>query len=69
MIIVLSSILPIWLLNHDEFNKRKWAPVLGLIAQPFWLFVAIDSQVWSIAFTTIPFTIVWFQSYNKYWRI
>lgn len=48
VVLFLGGIVPTYFLNRND-DLSKWGPVLGLIAQPFFITSGIITQQWGIA--------------------
>jgi hypothetical protein len=35
--IAIFGVLAVWLAQDENIARRRWAPVFGLIGQPFWI--------------------------------
>lgn len=40
-------------------NKNKWGFIVGLAAQPFWLYIAISTRQWGVFAVSVVFTANW----------
>lgn len=55
--------------NDHRPLVRKWAPVLGLVAQPFWLYAATTAHQWGILASSVLYTAAWLYGvYNNFMR-
>jgi len=43
--------------NNDE--GRRWAPVIGLIGQPFWFMATIPTEQWGMVALCVAYTLVY----------
>ena len=50
----------IWLVGRPE-SWRRWGYILGLCAQPFWVYTAITHQQWGVLFLTTLYAYAWVQ--------
>jgi hypothetical protein len=52
--------------GKDHPNK-KWAPVLGAISEPFWVFTLIFHGQWIAVLVKLFYTYSWITGINNYW--
>src|SRR4051812_14427151 len=57
-IIVFSS-LALVLLTRTSFQLRRWGPVAGLIAQPFWIYDTWSHEQWGMFALSIAYALVY----------
>ena len=48
---------------------RKWSPICGLAAQPFWLAFALDTDAWGLLALVGAYTVVYLRGALVQWRI
>ena len=48
-------------------QRRKWAPVFGLVGQPFWFYAAWESQQWGIFILCFLYTLAWCKGFWNSW--
>ena len=68
IIIAISGVSAIWLSQDADQNHRKYAPIIGLIGQPFWFYSSYMSEQWGIFVLSFFFTAAWYRGYRTYWR-
>ena len=56
----------IWLVGRPEPWKR-WGYILGLAAQPFWLYVSFTPKMWGVLLVTLFCTYGWAQGVWFHW--
>ncbi len=66
-IIVLCGIASIWMSQSPAFDSRRWAPVIGLAAQPFWMYACVKAEQWGIAALTLVYAAGWIRGLRTYW--
>lgn len=59
--------LAVWLVNSPNPRSRRWAPVAGLISQPFWFAASIATEQWGIFFLSVVYTFGWLRGLHTYW--
>lgn len=66
-IIAICGVASIWLSQSEFVGQRKFAPIIGLAAQPFWLYASLEASQYGIAALTIVYTIGWMRGLRTYW--
>jgi hypothetical protein len=56
-----------WLSQDKEPSKRKYAPLFGLIGQPFWFYTAYVNQQRGIFILCFFYTYSWWRGVRTYW--
>ena len=64
--IALTGCLAIWLTNSDG-PERRYAPIFGLLGQPFWMYAAYSAEQWGILVLTIWYTAAWWRGFRTHW--
>jgi hypothetical protein len=44
---------------HTSVAVRKFAPILGLVGQPFWFYVTITAEQWGMVALCLAYTVVY----------
>lgn len=57
----------IWLSQSPAIGSRKWAPIIGLAAQPFWLWASIKADQYGIAALSLVYAAGWIRGIRTYW--
>ena len=65
--IALFGVLAIWLSQDKNVGRRKYAPLLGLLGQPFWFYSAYTHDQWGILALSVLYTISWAKGVRTYW--
>lgn len=70
ILLAILSILAIALTQlTDDPRITRWAPVLGLASQPFWLHAGLTAQQYGNLTVTFVVTLVWCAGiYRAWWR-
>lgn len=66
-IIGLIGGLAILLSQSPTENTRRYACLLGLLAQPFWFYAAYKSQDWGIFAVCFIATLGWVRGFGQFW--
>lgn len=49
-------------------RARRWAPVVGLCGQPFWIAFALQSSAWGLLALSIAYSAVYLRGVLVQWR-
>jgi len=66
-VIALCGVSSLWLSQSAEFNARRWAPIIGLVAQPAWLYASITAEQWGVAALSVVYAVGWVRGLRTYW--
>jgi len=53
--------------QSPEESRRSIAPILGLMAQPFWFYTTFTSGQWGIFLLSFFYTYAWWKGFQLYW--
>lgn len=53
--------------GHDP-RARRWAPIVGLCGQPFWIAFSIDAGAWGLLALSIAYSAVYVRGIWLQWR-
>lgn len=67
IVIALCGVSSLWLSQSPEFNARRWAPIIGLAAQPAWLYASVIAEQWGIAALSLVYAAGWARGLRTYW--
>ena len=67
IMIALCGVSAVFLSQCERHNLRKWASVIGLIGQPFWLIATWKAQQWGIFGLCFVYTAAWAKGFYTYW--
>jgi hypothetical protein len=68
IMMVLCGIISIYLTNLPEAHQyKKYAPIVGLLGQPFWFYICWITQQWGILALTVVYTYCWTKGLLNYW--
>lgn len=65
--IALFGVTAIALSQSQLEQRRKWAPIFGLIGQPFWFYSAWETKQWGIFFLCFLYTLAWGKGFWNSW--
>jgi hypothetical protein len=67
VMIAVCGICSIWLSNAPDADQRRWAPILGIIAQPFWMWTTWQAGQWGIFALSFVYAAGWARGIHTYW--
>jgi hypothetical protein len=68
IIIALTGIFAILLMQDKRESVRKWAPVVGLLGQPFWLWATWNARMDGMFIVSVLYTLVWIKGLWSSWK-
>ena len=67
--ILVFSGAALWLITGKTDRARFWGSVLGLVAQPFWIYSAYTTGAWGIGILAIVYMLFYVRGiYNNFKR-
>jgi hypothetical protein len=67
IMIACTGVVAIWLANDPDENKRKYAPIFGLLGQPFWMWSAYEAAQWGIFMLSFVYLASWWRGFKEFW--
>lgn len=65
--IALFGVAAITLTQSTSPMHRRWAPVYGLLGQPFWFWSAYSAQQWGVFALCVLYTAAWGKGFYQNW--
>lgn len=65
--IAVTELIAIWLLQDQRKSHRKFAPVFGILGQPFWFYSSYQADQWGAFILCFFFTAAWIKGLKDYW--
>lgn len=65
--IAVLCVSAVFLSQDAREDRRKWAPILGLLGQPFWFYATWKAQQWGIFALCFLYTYSWARGIRTYW--
>ena len=65
--LAIFGLTALWLATGTDAAGRRWAPVIGLAGQPFWIAFAIKSSAWGLLALSIAYSVVYARGIWKQW--
>lgn len=64
----LFGLTAMYLATGKNERLRKWAPIVGLCAQPFWFWFCWQTSSWGLAILSAAYTAVYIRGIVLHWR-
>lgn len=61
------TILAVAYSQAPNAKARKWSPIFGIAAQPFWFISTINASQWGIAALTVIYTAIYLYGFKVQW--
>lgn len=58
----------LWMATGRSAGARRWAPIVGLIGQPWWFAFAWQADAWGLLALTGAYTVVYARGAMLQWR-
>ena len=69
VIIACTGMVAIYLTQQSNDNLKKYAPILGLVGQPFWYYTTLTNVQYGIFLLTLGYTYLWGMGlYNSWFK-
>lgn len=69
VIIVITGMLSIWLTQQHRESWKRYACIIGIIGQPFFLYATYTASQWGMLILTMFYTYSWgLGIYNNWFR-
>uniref|UniRef100_A0A1A7GEJ3 Uncharacterized protein n=1 Tax=biofilter metagenome TaxID=1070537 RepID=A0A1A7GEJ3_9ZZZZ len=65
--IALLGALAAWLSQARTDSARRWAPVFGMLGQPFWFYASWQADQWGIFAVSVLYALAWMKGLWVYW--
>lgn len=65
--IAVFGVAAIWLSQDSREKVRRWAPVCGLLSQPFWAWTTYVNGQWAVLALTAFYTVAWWKGFRTFW--
>lgn len=65
--IAIFGLSAVWLSQDHRAGVRRWAPIIGMISQPFWFYSSWSASQWGIFLCAIVYTIAWARGIYNQW--
>lgn len=58
----------LYMATGHNLKARRWAPIVGLCGQPFWLIFAVQAQAWGLLALSAAYTAVYIRGVWMQWK-
>lgn len=65
--IAITELFAIFLLQDKRESHRKFAPIFGLLGQPFWFYSSYEAEQWGAFILCFFFFAAWVKAFKEYW--
>jgi hypothetical protein len=63
----LFGLVALWLALSGKRQLMRYAPIVGLMGQPAWLYFAYDKQAWGLAVLSLAYVGVYLNGIRVQW--
>lgn len=67
IVIGVCGVSSVFLSQDENIRRRRWACIVGLIAQPFWMYATFVAEQWGIFALAFLYTWGWVRGVKTYW--
>lgn len=57
-----------WMALGQSARARRWAPVVGLCGQPFWMVFAVQASAWGLLALSLAYSAVYVRGVWVQWK-
>lgn len=65
--IAVCGITTVYLSQDHRPEARKWACIVGMVAQPFWMYATWEAQQWGMFLLSIVYLAGWARGFRNFW--
>lgn len=58
----------LYMATGHSLKARRWAPLVGLCGQPFWVVFAIQARAWGLLALSVAYSAVYIRGAWLQWR-
>jgi len=62
-----TGAIAIYLTQQSNPEWQRYAPIVGLIGEPFWFYDSYTNQSWGILGLTTAYTVIWCIGLKNHW--
>lgn len=66
-VFILLGMSAMFLVNDHRASWRRFGPVLGLMAEPFWFYTTYTHHQWGIFASAFVYTFAWGRGFYNAW--
>lgn len=68
-IIVVCGVLSVWLSQSIHHNAKRWACIIGMCAQPAWLWETYRAEQWGLMALSGFYALGWARGIWNFWIV
>ena len=69
IIIALTGVVAIFLTQSKDASWHKYACLVGILGQPFWMMATYQSEQWGMFVLTLFYTLAWLRGIVNFWIV
>ena len=66
--LALFGLSALYMATGTNLRARRWAPVVGLCGQPFWVVFAVQADAWGLLALSLAYSAVYVRGAWVQWR-
>jgi len=66
-VILITGALAIWLTQQRNVSWQRYACLIGIIGQPYWLLATYEAEQWGMFGLSIFYSYSWLVGINNHW--
>ena len=67
IIIFTTEAIAMLLTQQSNENLKKYAPIIGMAGEPFWIYASLNANQWGILGLSIIYSFIWGLGIYNYW--
>lgn len=67
--ITIFSGMTVVFITSKTHQAKRWGPICGLIAQPFWLYATAKAGQWGMFALSVYYTLMWVRGIINDWNL
>ena len=67
VLLSIFSLCSLFCITRDKENVRKYAPIFGLLSQPFWIYSTYCASQFGMFILSFIYTLIWISTLIKMW--
>lgn len=68
VLLAFFGLTALWMATGHNLHARRWAPIVGLCGQPFWIAFALTVDAWGLLVLALAYTAVYLRAAWVQWR-
>jgi len=65
--LLVTGATAVWLSQDTREHVRKYAPIFGLLSQPFWFYASFTAGQWGIFAISFVYAYAWCRGFYNQW--